>query len=151
MSRSRPLVLTVALALLSLCPAGLAVAQEPQPAPAPAAAPPAAAAAPAVDSNTLYVGDWVFTAQLRDNTIDGTWRINYANGRFTGVVTIPGEPAPSPISQMSVRDHFRNVRITAYFNSEEYTFTGRLDNPVNINGTLQTRNGIGRMRAQKRG
>jgi hypothetical protein len=150
MTCSRPLAIVVAAAALSLCRAGLAAAQDPQPAPA-AAAPPAAPAAPAVDSNTLYVGDWVFTTQLRERSVDGTWRINYGNGRFTGVVTIQGGPAPSPISQMSVRDRFRNVRITAYFNNEEYTFTGHLDNPVNISGTLQTRDGIWRMRAQKRG
>ena len=148
MARSRLLVIAVALVGLSLCRARLVAAQEPQPAPAPA---PAAPAAPAVDSNTLYVGDWEFTAQQRERDVEGDWRINYSNGRFTGLVAIQGGPGTSPISQMTVRDHYRNFRITAYFNNEEYTFSGHLDNPVSITGTLETRDGIVRMRARKRG
>ena len=132
--------------------------QEPAPAPAP---PNPAPSAPAVDSNMLYVGDWDFTAELRDSTVEGAWRINYANGRFTGVVALasitphsgasvrPGLP-PSPISSMSVRDHYRNFTLTAYFNNESYVFSGHLDNPRTVTGTLSIRGGIGRLRALKR-
>jgi hypothetical protein len=147
MVRSRPLVLALAVAALTLHHAGLAVAQDPQPAPA---APAAAPAAPAVDSNALWEGDWDFTAQANDSQMDGVWRINDANGRFTGVVAIPGHP-PAPISAMTVRDHYRNFSLTAYFNGESYVFSGRLDNPRTVSGTMTIRGGIGRMRAQKRG
>ncbi|MFI5280349.1 MAG: hypothetical protein ACHQU1_07630 [Gemmatimonadales bacterium] len=160
MTRSRQLVLALAVTSLSLGGAGLAVAQEPQPAPAPAAAPPAA---PAVDSNLLWTGDWEFSAQMRDSTYDGVWRINYANGQFTGTVALiqatnnttgntyrTGLP-PAPVSAMSVRDHFRNFQLTVYFNSESFTFSGHLDNPTRITGSMSSRGGIGRLRAQKRG
>ena len=147
MAPARSLVSALAVVVLSLSCAGLALAQEPQPAPAP---PVAAPAAPAVDSNDLWVGDWDFTAQANDAQMDGVWRINYANGRFTGVVAIPGHP-PAPISAMTVRDHYRNFSLTAYFNGESYVFSGRLDNPRTVSGTMTIRGGIGRMRAQKRG
>jgi hypothetical protein len=152
MTRARSLVIAMAAVALSLSRAGLALAQDPQPAPAPAAAAPATPAAPAVDSNELYVGEWDWTAQLRDSSISGLWRISYANGRFTGTVVLatPGMP-PSPVSAMSVRDHFRNFSLTTYFNGDPFTFSGHLDNPRNVNGTMSTRGGMGRLRAQKRG
>ena len=154
MARNRTPTIVAGLLLALSAGAVPARSQEPAPAPpaptnpAPAAAPaPAPPAAPAVDSNGLWVGEWEYSAQLRDSTIDGLWRINYANGRFTGVVMIPGMP-PSPISSMSVRDHFRNFSLTAYFNNDAFTFSGHLDNPRNVTGTLSIRGGIGRLRAQ---
>ncbi len=160
MTRARSLVLAVAIVALTLSRGGLAVAQDSPPAPAPPAAPPAA---PALDSNMLWTGDWDFSAQMRDSTYDGTWRIIYANGRFTGSVAMSqatsnlsgatyrtGLP-PAPVSAMAVRDHFRSFQLTVYFNSESFTFSGHLDNPTRITGSLSTRGGIGRLRAQKRG
>lgn len=160
MIRSRPLILALAVVALSLHRAGLAVAQEPQPAAAPPAAP---AATPAVDSNMLWTGDWDFSAQTRDSTFEGTWRINYSNGQFTGTVAMIQATAnmsgntsrlgfpPAPVSAMSVRDHFRNFQLTVYFNGESYTFSGHLDNANRITGSLSSRGGIGRLRAQRRG
>jgi hypothetical protein len=160
MARTHPSVLAVAVIALSLGSAGLASAQDPQPAPAPAAAAPAA---PAVDSNLLWTGDWDFSAQMRDSTYDGVWRINYANGQFTGTVALVQATAntsggsmriglpPAPVSTMTVRDHFRNFQLTVFFNGESFTFSGHLDNPTRITGSLSTRGGIGRLRAQKRG
>jgi hypothetical protein len=150
MIRANSPALAGVIIALSIGSARLLRAQEPQPAPAPAAAAPAAPAAPAVDSNELWVGEWEFTSQFRDSTVSGLWRINYGGGRFTGMVVIPGVP-PSPISAMGVRDHFRNFSLTAYFNGDAFTFSGHLDNPRTVNGTLSTRGGMGRMRAQKRG
>ena len=152
MTRTRTAAFATALVLMLAGPARLALAQEQPAQPAPAAPPPPSAApeVPAVDSNQLWVGEWDYTAQLRDSTVEGLWRINYANGRFTGTVTIPRQP-PAPISSMSLRDHYRNMQFTVYFNSEPYVFSGRLDNLRNISGTLTIRGGIGRLRAQKRG
>lgn len=138
MYRVRPPVLAIAVIALSVTGAGLARAQDPQPAPA---------AAPAVDSNTIYVGDWSFSAGTRDSAIAGFWRIVYTNGRFSGVIQRTGQP-PAPISSITVRDHYRNITITAFFNGESYTFSGHLDNPQTINGMLTTR-GMSRFRAVK--
>jgi hypothetical protein len=148
MARNHTLTQVAALLLLALV--GRAVpawSQEPVPAPTPAAAP-APPAAPAVDSNLLWVGDWDYTAQLRDSTIEGVWRINYTNGRFSGIAQRSGKP-PAPISSISVRDHYRNITLTAYFDGESYTFSGHLDNPRTITGMLTTR-GMARFRAVKR-
>jgi len=128
-------------ALLLVAGAAVAAAQEPVPAPAPA---------PAVDSNTAFIGDWDYTANVNDSQIEGAWRLNYANGRFTGSLVVPNNP-PVPVSSVSVSNHFRNISITVYVNGEAYVFAGRLDNPQNINGTLTTRGGVGRMRARRRG
>lgn len=157
MYRVRPPVLAVAVIALSLGRAGVARAQDTPPAPA------ATPVAPAVDSNLLWTGDWDFSAQTRDSTFDGSWRLNYSSGQFTGTVVLAqatsnlgggtrrtGFP-PAPVSAMSVRDHFRNFLLTVYFNGEAYTFSGHLDNPNRITGTYSTRGGIGRLRAQKRG
>ena len=65
MSGVRPLIVCASVAVLLGGRALPALAQDPQPAAAPAPA------APAVDSNMMYVGDWDFTAQLRDSTIAG--------------------------------------------------------------------------------
>lgn len=153
MYRLRPPVLALAVIALSVGRAGLARAQDPQPAPA----------APAVDSNLLWTGDWDFSAQMRDSTYEGSWRLNYSNGQFTGTVALGqatsnttggsyriGLP-PAPVSAMTVRDHFRNFQLTVFFNGESFTFSGHLDNPTRISGSLSTRGGIGRLRAQKRG
>ena len=127
---ARTYTLTHVAAVLLFALVGRAVpawSQEPAPAPAPAptspaqAAAPAAPAAPAVDSNLLWVGDWDYTAQLRDSTIEGVWRINYTNGRFSGIAQRSGKP-PAPISSITVRDHYRNITLTVYFDGESYTF-----------------------------
>lgn len=110
----------------------------------------AAPPAPAVDSNELWVGEWEFNAQFRDTSIAGLWRISYGGGRFSGQVLLERLP-PSPISNMTVRDHFKNMSLTAYFNGDAYNFTGHLDNMRSVSGTLGTRAGIGRLRAQRRG
>jgi hypothetical protein len=149
MTRAQSPAIALAFIALSLGRAGTAVAQDPQPTPAPAAAP-AAPAVPAVDSNEFYVGEWDFSAQFRDSTINGLWRINYLNGHFNGTVLLPGMP-PSPISGMTVRDHFRTVSLSAYFNGEQWSFSGHLDNPRTVSGTMSTRGGMGRLRAQRRG
>jgi len=129
-----PAAVVLAAAVVFAVPAQ---AQEQQQAPA------------AVDSNQFYVGDWDFSAQTRDSSVSGVWRINYANGRFTGIVARPGQP-PSPIRSFTLRD-MRNFTLSVDFNSETWTFTGHLDNAHNITGSVSTRGGIGRLRAQKRG
>ena len=129
---------------------GAAQAQAQQP-PAPPAAPaPAPAAAPAaVDSNALWAGDWDFTIQLRDSTIGGGWRINYIAGHFTGIVARPGLP-PSPVRSFTLRGT-KDMTLAVDWNGELYTFTGHLENPRNISGTVSAHGGIGRLRATKRG
>lgn len=137
-SSNRLIVASVfALAALGTVPrAGYA-----QDAPAPAA----------VDSNALFAGDWDFTIQLRDSTIGGGWRLNYVQGRFSGIVARPGVP-PSPVKEFTVRENSkRDMRLVVDWNGEEYVFTGRLENVRNITGTVSYRGGIGRLRAQKRG
>ena len=118
---------------------------------APAAAPaaPASAAPAAVDSNTLWAGDWDFTMQLRDSTIGGGWRLNYIQNHFSGIVARPGLP-PSPIKSFTVRGS-RDMTMTVDWNGEIYTFSGHLENQRNITGTVSGHGGIGRLRAQKRG
>jgi hypothetical protein len=110
------------------------------------AAPPAPA--PGVDSAQMYVGDWDWTVSRRDSTVTGVWRINRANGRFTGIVARPGTPTV-PISSFTLRNG-REFTLTADINGETWTFSGRLDNARNASGTLSTRGGIDRLRAQKR-
>ena len=105
------------------------------------------APAPGLDSAQLYVGDWDFTVGRRDSTISGVWRINYTNGRFSGIAQRSGKP-PAPISSITVRDHYRNITLTVYFDGESYTFSGHLDNPRTITGMLTTR-GMARFRAVK--
>ena len=114
----------------------------------PPAAPPAAPAAPAVDSNALWAGDWDFQIQLRDSTIGGGWRVNYVQGRFTGIVARPGLP-PSPIRAFTLRTK-RDMTLTVDWNGELYTFTGHLESPRTITGTVSAHGGIGRLRANKR-
>lgn len=131
----------VALALGGALPA---LAQEP----APPAPPPAPAASETPDSNLAFVGDWDFSAQSRDRTVEGMFRINYAGGRVTGVVATPGQP-PVPIRSFVLRNA-RDFSMTCDLNGETWTFTGRLENPRNISGNLSTRGSIGRLRVQKR-
>ena len=100
------------------------------------------------DSMMLFTGDWDWTANLRDSTVSGAWRVNYANGRFTGVVTRPGM-APQPIKSFTVRG--RTFTLTADWNGDMYTFQGTLENPRNASGTFTTRGSLGRLRIQKRG
>jgi hypothetical protein len=145
MNRAHSTAFAAVFIALSLGGVRVARAQDPQPAPA-AAAP----AAPAVDSNEMFIGEWEFTAQFRDSSVTGLWRINYAGGHFTGTVLMPGVP-PSPINSMTVRDHFRNFSLTAYFNGDRFDFSGHLDNPRTVSGTMSTRGGMGRLRAQRRG
>jgi hypothetical protein len=145
MSRNRLIVsLTVALVAAG-SQAAVARAQTPEPAAA-AAAP----ARPAVDSNAMWAGDWDFQIQLRDSTIGGGWRLNYVDGRFSGIVARPGVP-PSPIRSFTLRTNKRDMQLTVDWNGEEYVFTGRLENARNIQGQVSFRGGIGRLRAQKRG
>lgn len=142
MSRNR-LYATLGLTIVALgASASTALAQAP-------AAAPAAPAPAAVDSNTLWAGDWDFTMQLRDSTIGGGWRLNYVQSRFSGIVARPGLP-PSPIKSFTLRGA-RDMTMTVDWNGEIYTFTGHLENPRNITGTISGRGGIGRLRAQKRG
>jgi len=103
---------------------------------------------PGVDSAQMYVGDWDFTVGRRDSSISGVWRINYANGRFTGIVARPGMPV-APISSFTLRNG-REFVLTVDFNGEVWTFSGRLENARNITGTLSTHGSIDRLRAQKR-
>jgi hypothetical protein len=112
-------------------------------------APPASAAAPLADSVAAFTGDWGFTIQFRDSTIGGGWRINHADGRFTGIVSRPGVP-PSPIRSFSVRNG-RDMTLSVEWKGEPYTFTGHLENPRNITGSVSYRGGTGQFRAQKRG
>jgi hypothetical protein len=108
----------------------------------------ALAPAPAVDSAQMYVGDWDWTAGNGERAVDGIWRINYANGRFTGIVARPGVPV-APIGSFTLRNG-REFTMTVDFNGEAWTFSGRLDNVRNISGTLSRRGGMDRVRAQKR-
>jgi hypothetical protein len=110
----------------------------------------AAPARAAVDSNTFFAGDWDFQIQERDSTIGGGWRVNYVDGRFTGIVARPGVP-PSPIKSFVVRPNHRDMTMSVDWNGEEYVFTGHLENARNITGSVSFRGGIGRLRAQKRG
>ena len=112
-----------------------------------AAAP--APAAPRVDSAAMWAGDWDFQIQLRDSTIGGGWRLNYVQGRFTGIVARPGL-APSPIRAFTLRGT-RDMTLTVDWNGELYTFSGHLDTPRTITGTVSAHGGIGRLRASKRG
>jgi hypothetical protein len=138
MKSSNRLIVASALMLAAL--GSVSRAGYAQDAPAPAA----------VDSNALYAGDWDFTIQLRDSTIGGGWRLNYVQGRFSGIVARPGVP-PSPVKEFTVRENSkRDMRLVVDWNGEEYVFTGRLENVRNITGTVSYRGGIGRLRAQKR-
>jgi len=109
---------------------------------------PAPAPAPGVDSAQMYVGDWDWTAGAGDRLVDGVWRINYANGRFTGIVARPGIPT-TPITSFTLRNG-REFTLMCDFNGETWTFTGRLDNARNASGTLSRHGGMDRVRAQKR-
>ena len=140
MSSKRLLVSLVLAAALGGARAGLAQ-NPPVPAPAPAAA--------SVDSAAMWAGDWDFQLQLRDSTIGGGWRLNYVQGHFTGIVARPGL-APSPIRSFTLRSN-RDMTLTVDWNGEMYTFSGHLDSPRNITGTVSAHGGIGRLRASKRG
>ena len=109
---------------------------------------PPAAPAPGADSAQMYVGDWDWTAGTGERLVDGVWRINYANGRFTGIVARPGMPV-TPISSFTLRNG-REFTLICDFNGETFTFSGRLDNVRNASGTLSRRGGMDRLRAQKR-
>lgn len=108
----------------------------------------AKAQTPGLDSAQMYVGDWDWSSGSGDRAVEGVWRINYANGRFTGIVARQGVPV-SPISSFTLRNG-REFTLLCDFNGEVWTFTGRLDNARNISGTLSRRGGIDRLRAQKR-
>jgi hypothetical protein len=136
MSRSR--VLVAAVTCLAL--AGAAVPARAQDS--------ARAAAPGVDSAQMYVGDWDCSAGSGERAVEGVWRINYLNGRFTGIVARPGVPV-APISSFTLRNG-REFTLIVDFNSETWTFAGRLDNVRRISGTLSRHGGIDRLRAEKR-
>ena len=109
---------------------------------------PATVAPAPVDSGPMWVGDWDFTAQLGDQSIQGAFRVNYANEVFSGVVARPGFPV-GPIKSFRLRSG-REFLMEVEWNGEPYTFSGRLDNPRRISGTVGYRGGIGRLRAEKR-
>ena len=122
-------------------------AQEPAPAPAPA---PAAAAQDSVD----FSGDWEWGAQTNDTTMGGVWRINrQPDGRYTGVVTRTGgrPTSPAPIRSFNTRGR-RGFSMTVDFDGVIYTFQGQLEGNAgrSINGTMNFRGGMGRLRAEKR-
>jgi hypothetical protein len=109
---------------------------------------PATVAPAPVDSGDMWVGDWDFTAQLGDNNVAGTFRVNYANKVFSGVVARPGFPI-MPIKSFRLRTG-REFIMEVEWNGEPYTFQGRLDNPRRITGSVGYRGGIGRLRVEKR-
>ncbi len=131
--------IALAAAALVIC-SGVARAQESQPAP-----PPPAANRDSVD----FTGDWDWSAQLRDGTINGAWRLTRnESGRYTGVVMRENANS-SPIRSFTVRR--RSFTMTVDFDSELYTFQGSLEGTRAVNGTLSFRGGMGRLRAERRG
>lgn len=109
---------------------------------------PATVAPAPVDSGDMWVGDWDFTTQLGDQQVAGTFRVNYANQVFSGVIARPGFPV-GPIKSFRLRNG-REFQMEVEWNGEPYTFSGRLDNARRISGSVGFRGGIGRLRAEKR-
>lgn len=140
MKSCKRLLVPMTVVLAAVGAQSVAHAQEAQP----------AAAAPAVDSNAFWAGDWDFQIQLRDSTIGGGWRLNYVQGRFSGIVARPGVP-PAPIRSFVVRTNKKDMTLTVDWNGEEYVFNGHLENARSISGNVSYRGGIGRLRATKRG
>lgn len=130
-------------ALLTL--AATARAQNPTPAPAPA---PAAAPA-AVDTNALWAGDWDYQINWRDSTIEGTMRIVYSGGRFTGTVTRSGVP-PAPVRSFSLSKNKRDMNLSVDWNGQEVRFSGHMENPRSITGQASMTGGFGRLIVRKR-
>ena len=139
MSRSSVMISAVVTGMALAAVTTPARAQDTTTAPAPA---------PAVDSALMYVGDWEWVAGSGERLVEGVWRLNYANGRFTGIVARPGIPT-TPLGSFTLRNG-REFTLTCDFNGEIWTFTGRLENARNVSGTLSRRGGIDRLRAQKR-
>ena len=139
--------------MLLVAVSAVAVAQDSTQAPAPAPAPAAAEPSPASLDSAAFIGDWEWAAQLQDAQLTGTFRINKGpEGRYTGVVTRQGLPGNNnaPIRSFTIRR--RSFTLTAEFDGEMYTFQGQLEGNArrSVNGTMSTRGGMGRLRAEKR-
>lgn len=116
------------------------------------AAPPAAPSQASLDS-AAFAGDWEWAVQIQDRQMSGTFRINRSpEGRYTGNVSRQGGSGGSnaPIRSFSIRR--RSFTLTAEFDGEIYTFQGTLEGSAgrSVNGTISTRGGMGRLRAEKR-
>jgi hypothetical protein len=112
-------------------------------APSPAAAATAQTTAGVVD----FAGDWEFTAQMRDATVTGDWRLTRTDAGYTGVVA-SSLGRTSPIRSFSSRG--RSFTLTFEVDGEPYTITGTAETPQTANGSLSFRGGMGRLQARRR-
>lgn len=135
------LALTAALTAAACASGSSGGASAPAPA-APAASTSGRAVAGAVD----FTGDWDFTAQMRDASVTGSWRLSLTDAGYTGVVA--SSLGNSPIRSFTPRG--RSFTLTFEVNNEPYTITGVAETPQLINGSLSFRGGMGRLQARKR-
>lgn len=111
------------------------------------AAPAASTTGRTVAGGVDFSGDWDFTAQMRDNTVTGSWRLTRTDAGWTGVVA-SNLGSPSPIRSFSVRG--RAFTLTFEVNNESYTITGVAETAQTANGNLSFRGGMGRLQARRR-
>jgi len=115
--------------------------------PAAPAAPAASAAAATAALAPDFTGDWDFTAQMRDNSVSGTWRLSRTDAGYTGVVA-SSLGSNVPIRSFSSRG--RSFTLTFDIGNDNYSITGTAETPQTINGTLSFRGGMGRLQARRR-
>jgi hypothetical protein len=130
--------LLLAAPALAACSSGTASGGGAAPAPA------ASAPAGAMD----FTGEWEFTVNLPRGTLQGVWRISYADGRYTGVFQAEGQN-PTPVRAFSVSG--TRFSMTVEMGADLYTFSGTAESARTINGAVNFRGGMGRLRAVRRG
>jgi len=139
----RSALAVTAAATLAACASGSSGGAS-APAPATSAA---SAAAPTAATAPDFTGDWEFTAQMRDNTVSGSWRLTRTDAGYTGILA----SSLGPSAQIrSFTSRGRSFTLTFEVGNETYAITGVQETQQTIHGTLNFRGGIGRLQASRR-